>query len=287
MNDVVQGSVTATTETAAPQAEAAAQTEAPKDNFTDKFARLAQLDKAQRARDAEIKAKMKDLESREMTMKEKIELADLIEKDPLAVLKRKNIDLHKLYSDGLNAQEIEDDPVRKELAELKAWKEDFENKQTKEKTVAEQREEAELSEKKSGYLNHLDKFVKSNEEKFPLLASFQDASEKIYEVIATVYDETGKVITPEEASAHLQNELVEGYKLVLNKKGVLDLFNLNQNSSDNTFESFLAPESGSQTLDQTFSSATTDNSTPLSTEEERMRAATRLAEQIFKSQKDF
>jgi hypothetical protein len=99
---------------------------APQNDYADKFARLAQLDKAQRTKNAEIKARAKELETREASIKEKLELAEMIEKDPLSVLKKRGVDIHKLYSDSLTQIELEDDPVRKELAELRAWRDNFE-----------------------------------------------------------------------------------------------------------------------------------------------------------------
>ena len=289
MNEVTTGSVIATPETANAETQnATAQTETPKApeaNYSDKFARLAQLDKAQRLRDADLKTKMRELQEKELSVKDRLELAELFEKDPIAAIRKKGLNLHELYSKGINDLEIDDDPVRKELAELKAWKQSLEEKEVQSKTDSQKRQENELNEKKTAYLDHLSNFVKTNEDKFPLLSSFDDASEKVYEVITTVYEQTGKVITEEEASTHVQKELADLYQKVLNKKGVMELFNLNSNNTDNTLESIFKPESG-VTIDQSFNSATKQSS-PLGSEEERMAAAIKLAEQMFKSNSGF
>ena len=282
MDEITQGSVQGTNEATTETAK----TETPKDDYVDRFTRLAQLDKAQRIKDSDIKNKMKDLQSRELSMKDKIDMAELFDKDPLAVLKKRGIDINKLYSDSINNLEIEDDPIRKELAEIKLWKQSEEKFKEDAKTSAQQREETELNEKKTNYVAHLSEFVKANEEKYPLLSSFEDASDKIYEVIATAFDETGKVLTPEEASAHLQNELVTMYKTVLNKKGVAELFNLMFKDTDNAeLESIFKPESG-VTIDQSFKPVTAQSS-PSGNEEQRRQAAIKITEQMFKSNNGF
>jgi len=281
-----QGAFTTTTE---PQVTETAQAESKpavkQDDFTDRFARLAALDRAQRQRDAEIKSRMKELETREMSVKEKLELADMLDKDPLSVLKKKGVDIHELYLKGMGEADIEADPIRKELAELKAWKEQFEGKLNEEKTLAQRKQEEELQQKRTGYINHLSEFIKANEEKYPVLAEFEDASEKVYELMSTVYEQSGKTITPEEASAHLQEHLVETYKKVLNKKGVSDLLKikfLDSDTKQDTLESiFNKPESGN-TIDNTFKAASSEPQA-LSTEQERVQAAIKLAEKLFKN----
>lgn len=253
-----------------------------KEDPNDRFARLAQLDKQQRVKDAEIKSKMKELAEREMKVKDQLELAALVEKDPLAYFKKRGIDVNKFYSDALNNMEVENDPTRKELQELKEWKQSVEHRERERIADLEQQNKSDLERKRGDYLDHLSGFIKTNEEKFPLLSSFDDSHKKVYDLIDEVYTQSqGKrVLTEEEACAELQNHLAEMYIPILNKKGVRKILKLDLDNSDTSnIESFLKPESG-VTIDQTFKATANGIPPELSTEDQRHKAAVKLFEQM-------
>lgn len=262
-------------------------TEVKKDDFTDKFARLAQLDKAQRTRDAEIKARQKELADRESKIKEDLELARLFRENPLEAVKKSGLNLNELYSKSLDEIDTESDPVLKKLTELEKWKEAQEKSKTEEKTHAEIQAQERMEKAEKDYLEKLSGFVKSNEEKFPLLALYDDANDQVYQLIRATYEASGdekKILSEEEACAELQKHLVETYEKAFNNERVLKLFKLKKDNSDTNFESFLRPESGT-TLDQTFTSPVSNTNVDLSDEAARIRAATKLADQLFKQQR--
>ncbi len=224
---VAQGTFTANADNApidgAPQGTSEAKAEAvietketaPKvdDRLASKFAALTRKEKAIREQQNQLKQKQAEIDQLKKQYEERgsseKSLAERLKSEPLKVLSEAGLTFEDLSQIVLN----EGNPTPEML--IKRTRDEIESKYTKEledlkKSMLEkeqQQEEAKVNQVKQQYLAELTEFVNSTE-KYELIRA-NDGVQLVYDIVEAFYEDSGKILSLEEAADHVETYLEE------------------------------------------------------------------------------
>jgi hypothetical protein len=219
-------------------------------------------------------------------LKEDRELLQLLNDNPLEVLKRKNIDISSLNERFLEtAEDDEIDPLHKKIKELESKLSQYEGKFSS----LEEKEIAQIKAKESESITQvkqaIDQTIKADTERFELVNSLgEQASDQIFEIMQEMFNESKKInpnnptiLKPDEAAELLEDYLAKELKQALKLNKVKKFL-----SSDDDTEQDIMQQAVKQsvTLDDSFNRSTQAETRELS-EEERVRQATKLAQSML------
>lgn len=280
--------VQATTEpTVAAEGNFVAENEAPQKteskldndpNIVDRFAVIARADKRVRESQAKLKEEQKRIEEERTKYKDAVEFFEAFQKDPIAALENKNIKLEKLMERKISMLEDEENPAERRMREL----EDRLNQEEKFR-LDQQNQQLEL--KKQHFKNQIKSDLELKKDEFPLLATDDDAPDTVFEFIENFYNETGKILTKEEAFSKVHNYLVNELKSVLQLESVKKALGLSDKSLAESPQAKNKElhSTVTTTLDDSFTSSTSPDLTDDS-EEARRAAAIKLAKSLFNAE---
>ena len=207
--------------------------------FASKFAALTRKEKAVREREAAIKAQQAELESLKKQLEEQSgklksdegSLASRLKNEPLKVLSEMGLTFEDLsqivLNEGNPTPEMLIKRTRQELeaatkSELEKTKQELEEFKKSLLEKEKQAEEAKVNEAKTQYLTELTEFINetkndSGDDKYELIKS-NDSVQLVYDVVEAYYEETGKILSMQEAADHVEAELEERAKSILELK---------------------------------------------------------------------
>jgi len=227
----------------APAVEAAPEVEAPAvaevepavaeedKRFAAKFAALSRKEKEIRTRERQLEARIKDLESKAaatpaVPVKEALETR--IKRDPFNTLKELGVDYQTLtqiaLNDGKLTPELQMDLLRQDMETKYSSKLDEITKrlETKDKEAEQQRDTAIITNFKAEIAEE----VKADPEKYELVGSEGEYGiEMVFEIINSHYDETGDVMSTEEALQKVEENLLNEAKKRIELKKIKSLLN--------------------------------------------------------------
>jgi len=201
------------------------------DQFSAKFAALSRKEKAVREKEAQLEARLAELEGRSKEVEEKYgkysNLGERLKNQPLDVLAEEGVDFDTLIkmvleNDGkptteMQIQRLRDEMQNKYMKELDNLKQEL---ATKEKTAEEQRQQEVVED----YKYELNEFIESQSEEYELIKLSQ-ASDLVYQVVEEHYNDTGKILSNQEACEHVESYLLEEAKKHLNVNKIKKLLN--------------------------------------------------------------
>lgn len=239
-------------------------TEAPVDNedlFSSRFAALSKREKRMVDAQAEIKAqeaKFNDMNS-------------AVEGGAMEILKYHGLSIDDVISHALgeDAPKEEVDPNTALREEFEAYKQSIEDKETKRLADIENQNQSSIDDAINNHKQTISSHISQNPEKYELISN-QGEHELVWEVTQANFDNTGEILTAEEAAdkveAYLEGKVREMLKL---KK-----FSTNPQSEqikDNNFGTIESP-----TLTQRNTTQTTTGQRALTREESLKQAAANL-----------
>lgn len=189
----------------------------PVDSFSARFENLIKKEKQIMDEKRKYQDERKQWEEKLIKIKEAEEFEQLFATNPLDALKKKGITLDHLNEYAIKNLRDEDlDPIQlkiKSLEEQLKTNEEkiLENFQKKQEEKEKQQAEAERDKLVAEYKQNLDGFLQNNNEKYELISTYFDkdqAIEQLFEISAKYYEETEKILSPEE-SANLLEEYLE------------------------------------------------------------------------------
>lgn len=199
------------------------------DEFSSKFAALSRKEKQIREQETALQQKLQEIEARQSEIEEKYgkysNLDERIRNNPMELLQENGIDF-----ETLTKMIIENEGKPTPEMEIKRLREEMDNKYMKQledlkAELAEkeqQKEEKYYDEVVENYKNELNEFIEQNAEQYELI-KLNDASDLVYQVVEEHYNETGRVLSNEEASEHVENYLLEEAKKHLNVNKIKSL----------------------------------------------------------------
>lgn len=231
-----QGTITAVADTAPTevanqvadevQAEALPKAEetAPKvdDKLASKFAALTRKERALREQQNQLKKQQAEIEQLRKQFDERgsseKSLADRLKSEPLKVLSEAGLTFEDLSQIVLN----EGNPTPEML--IKRTRDEIESKYTKEleelkRSMIEKEkaaEEAKVDAVKQQYMAELTEYVNSNE-KYELIRA-NDSVQLVYDVVEAFYQESGKVLSLQEAADQVESYLEDEAKKIFELK---------------------------------------------------------------------
>lgn len=203
-----------------------------KDEFASKFAALSRKEKALRQREQELESKLAEMEERLKAQEPKEEpkepelpLEYRLKANPLKTLEELGMPYDKLTQLVLN-----DGKLPPEM-QLELVKQDLDSKYSKEieelrnqiQEREKQQEEARYQETIESFKHELNNFVKDNTEKYELISA-NDATDLVFEVIEDHYNDTGRILSNEEAADAVEEYLLEEAKKLAESKKLKSLF---------------------------------------------------------------
>lgn len=197
-----------------------------KDEFASKFAALSRKEKALRQQEQEWKSKLEEMEARirsyeekENTKEPEIPLDYRLKKNPLQTLDELGLSYDKLtelaLNDGKLTPDMQMDIMRRELEDKYSKElEDIRNELLeRDKRMEEQKYEETIN----GYMAELTNFVNKSDS-YELIKA-NDAVDLVFDVVENHYNETGKILSNEEAADLVERELEAELKRVMEKAG--------------------------------------------------------------------
>ena len=239
-------------------------TEAPAENedlFTSRFAALTKREK----RMVDAQAAMKEQEAKFNDMN------SAVEGGAMEILKYHGLSIDDVISMALgeDAPKEEIDPNTALRAEFEAYKQSIEDKEAERLADIENKNQSSIDDAINAHKQTISSHISQNPEKYELISN-QDEHELVWEVTQANFDETGEILTAEEAAdkveAYLEGKVRELLKL--NK------FNTNPQSEqikDNNFGTTETP-----TLTQRNTTQSTTGQRALTREESLKQAAANL-----------
>ena len=233
----------------------------------------------------------KSFEQRQNELKEKMELLDLFDKDPIEALKRKGLSISDLNTRFLETANDEDvDPVTRRIADLEKQIQEYKDKYESKFNQIEEKEVSQLKEQESAQVKQLvgqiDSLLKSDADKFELVNSLiEDGASQVFDLMQEMYNQSKEInpenptiLKPEEAAEMLENYLAEEVKKVLPLKKIKSLFNPDQEENDLMRQA--ASHINDKTLNDSFRTSSSITSNDLS-EQERVEQAKKLVQQMM------
>jgi hypothetical protein len=250
--------------------------EKPKeDEFASKFAALSRREKELRQREADIEARISELEERAKKYEGYEDLDERIRNKPFEVLGEKGIDfetLAKMALEGngeptteMQIQRLREDMENKYMKEVENLRKELEEKEK-------QAEEQKYNEVIEDYKYELNEFIDQNSENYELI-KLQGASDLVYEVVEEHYNETGRILSNEEACEHVENYLLEEAKKALNVNKIKSMFGQKEPGAQ---EPKPTPKTGVNTLSNTESATVPSSTSRVMSDEESKREAAKL-----------
>lgn len=216
------------------QPEAATEETAEDKEFASKFAALSRRDKEIRQKEKELESKLAEFEERMKSFEQKqepeveetpeIPLEYRLRKDPINTLAELGLSYDKLtelaLNDGKLTTDMQMDLMRREIdekygSELQALKEELAEKERK-------AEEQKYEEVINGFMNELTSYVNSND-KYEMIKA-NDAVDLVYNVIEQHHQETGRILSNEEAADQVEEYLFEEAKKLLESNKLKGLY---------------------------------------------------------------
>ena len=203
-----------------------AEAEPKNDEFASKFAALSRKEKALRQREAEMESRFKEMEDRLKAYEEKenakepeLPLDYKLKRNPLETLAELGLPYDKLTELALNDGKLTPD------MQMEIMRRDLEDKYSKELESIrndllerdKKAEEQKYQETINSYVADLTKFVNASE-KYELIKA-NDAVDLVFDVVENHYNETGNILSNEEAANLVESELEEELKRVMEKAG--------------------------------------------------------------------
>jgi hypothetical protein len=260
------------------------------DEFSSKFAALSRREKQLREREAQMQsqyeAKLAQLEEKLMSLQSKSEESQVesepelpleyrLKRDPLGTLKELGLSYDQLTNLALNDGKLTID------MQMDLMRQDIESKHSKElesirKELQERdrrSEEEKYNETVQNFQNELADFVNDND-KYELIRA-NDAVDVVYQVIEEHYNNTGRIISKEEASDQVETYLEAELEKMLNLNKIKSKFSTQAESQQaqvqstepkQTFQTQKAPtlsNTHSTTVSNTRRPATRDDSVSL------------------------
>lgn len=250
------------------------------DSFSSRFESLVKKEKQLLAEKKKYQDEMKALEEKRAKYKDIEDFDNLLMSNPLEALKRKGLSLDHLNEYAIKNLKDEDlDPIQLKIKEMEEKIANSEKnalealqKQMEEKERAQAEEERnKLVEE---YKANLTDFVQTNKEKYELVSMTDGAEEQLYEIAAAVYEQTQKVLSPEECCELLENHLVENLKKILQLNKVKQLLGSDSEDDLLALATKKAHESGTfKTLTDDYAPATKAASDKPMNDSERLARA--------------
>lgn len=199
------------------------------DEFASKFAALSRKEKAVREQEQALETKLAEIEQRQKEIDEQYgkykDLSSRIKERPLDVLQENDLDFETLTrmvleNDGKPTPEMQIQQLRSEIEnkyskEVENLRKELEEK---EKSAEEKRHQEVIE----NYKSELNEYIESNSENYELI-KLNEASDLVYEVIEEHYNETGRILSNEEACQHVEDYLLEEAKKHLNVNKIKSL----------------------------------------------------------------
>lgn len=197
-----------------------------KDEFASKFAALSRKEKALRQREAEMENRFKEMEERlkayeekENTTEPEIPLDYRLKKNPLETLAELGLPYDKLtelaLNDGKLTPDMQMEIMRRELEDKYSKElESIRNELTERDKKA---EEQKYQETINSYMAELTDFVNKSDS-YELIRA-NDAVDLVFDVVENHYNETGNILSNEEAANLVERELEAELKRVMEKAG--------------------------------------------------------------------
>jgi hypothetical protein len=232
----------------------------------------------------------KSFEQKQAELREKMELLDLVDNDPIEFLKRKGLSMSDLNSKYLEVANDEDiDPVTRKIADLEKQLKAYQDKYESKFTEIEEKEVNQLKEQESAQVKQLvgqiDTFLKGDTEKYELINSLvEDGASQVFELMQEMYNQSKAInpgnptiLKPEEAAEMFENYLAEEVKKVLPLKKIKNLINPDL---ENDLMQQAASHINDKTLNDNYRTSSSVTSNDLS-EQERIEQAIKLAQQMI------
>lgn len=196
------------------------------DNFDRKFAALSRKERDIRARESELA----DLEERFQSMEEEpeIPLEQRLRSNPLKVLEELGLGYETLTDLALNDGKLTPDMQMQLIRdELEA---DYQSKFQDLEQRLEERDEREQDERYdsilSGFMEEIQNHV-SNDDNYELIQA-NDASDVVYEVMEEHYNQSGNILSIDEAAEAVESYLEEEAEKLLNLQKVRSRLGTNE-----------------------------------------------------------
>lgn len=249
------------------------------DEFAAKFAALSRKEKAVREQEAAIEARLAEIEARQKAMDEQYgkyqDLDTRIKNRPMDVLSENGVDFETLAkmvleNDGKPTPEMEIERLRQDM-ETKYMKE-LENLRNELSEKEQKAEEQKYNEVIENYKYELNEFIDTNSENYELI-KLNDASDLVYEVIEEHYNETGRILSNNDACEHVENYLLDEAKKHLNVNKIKSLLGNQETAAPKPS----APQQTAvNTLSNTESASVPSSSSRFLSEDESKREAAKL-----------
>lgn len=204
----------------APAKEEAKQDEDPR--FASRFAALSRKEKAILERER----RLKEIEAEFSTLKKSKENAKI---DPIAFLQEHGLSFEQLTDHILSGGK----PKELTLEEREARLKEQILGEVKSQAEQERRQKAEEDGKAAidAYKRQIQELVDSKPDDYELIKA-SDAADQVWEKIESHYNETGKLLSVQEASDEVEKLLLEGYRNILGKTKKISLAEALQQKED-------------------------------------------------------
>lgn len=184
-----------------------------------KFLALARREKA-------LRKQMQDLKAREDAIKAKEEeystgyvSKDALKKDPMSILTEQGVSYDEIVQAALNQPGPQDQVIKKLMADLEGVK-----TAQQQQVEAQKAGEAQAYEQALGQIrNDVKLLIDGEGDAFELVRS-QDSVEDVVQLIRQTFEETGSLLTAEDAAKQVEDHLFEHTKKLLGLSKVKGLF---------------------------------------------------------------
>lgn len=192
-------------------------TKEPVDSFSARFENLIKKEKQIMDEKKKYQEERKQWEEKLVKIQEAEDFDKLFSSNPLEALKKKGVSLDHLNEYAIKNLSDEDlDPAQLKIKSLEEKLSTTEQRilevlQKKEEEKEKAQTEAERDKLVVEYKQNLDGFIQNNAEKYELITNYFDkdqAIDQLFEISAKYYEETNKILSPEE-SANLLEEYLE------------------------------------------------------------------------------
>lgn len=248
------------------------------DQFAPKFAALSRKEKALRQREEQLEARLAELEEKTKNLDSEYggykNIKNRLQTEPLKVMEESGLTFDELTkmileNDGAPTPDMQIKHLREELdgkysKELEALKQELKEKE-------EQSQQKQYQDTIEDYMVELGEHISDNSDRYEMIKA-SDAVDLVYQVVEEHYNETGKILSNDEACEHVENYLLEEAKKYLNLSKVKSLLG----SEEPTEKPVKAPRQSSVTLSNADASEVPTKGRKHMSNEESLRNAAKL-----------